>query len=72
MKISIKAARVNAGFNIADAAAHVGHKRASLWRWESGRDKIPPNIKTALCRLYGVAEADIRETDCNGPGGASQ
>lgn len=61
MKISIKAARVNAGISPVDAAAHVGYKRASLWRWETGRDKIPPHIKTALCRLYGVAEADIRE-----------
>jgi len=39
----------------------VGYKRGSLWRWETGRDPVPPDIKTALCRLYGVREEDIRE-----------
>ena len=61
MKITLKAARVMAGFGVAEAAAHVGYKRASLWRWETGRDPVPPDIKTALCRLYGVREEDIRE-----------
>jgi len=61
MKITIKAARVNAGIGIIEAAARVGYKRGSLWRWETGRDPVPPDIKTALCRLYGVREEDIRE-----------
>lgn len=61
MKITLKAARVNAGIGMVEAAAHVGYKRASLWRWETGRDPVPPDIKTALCRLYGVREEDIRE-----------
>lgn len=63
MKITMRAARVNAGIGISEAAARVGYKRASLWRWESGRDPIPPDIKTTLCRLYGVREADIREVN---------
>ena len=61
MKITMKMARVGAGIGMDQAAAHVGYKRASLWRWESGRSKIPPVVKTLLCHLYGVSEEDIRD-----------
>lgn len=61
MKITLKAARVMAGMTLKDAAEQVGYKRASLWRWESGQSPVPPVIKTALCRMYGVDEEEIRE-----------
>ena len=59
MKITMKA--VMAGYSIARAADHVGYKRASLWRWESGRSRMPDIVKLMLCQLYGVKEEDIRD-----------
>lgn len=60
MKITLKAARVNAGITCAEAAESVGYKRGSLWRWETGKAEIPAPILERLCRLYGVEEDDIQ------------
>ena len=54
VKISIRAARVNAGFSQKDAADLLGVSNKTLGNWEKGitfpsADKIP-----AICELYGV------------------
>jgi DNA-binding XRE family transcriptional regulator len=62
MKITMKAARVMAGIGADRAADHVGYKRGSLWRWESGRSRMPAIVKTLLCDFYGVDENDVADT----------
>lgn len=58
-KISLKAARVNAGFSQKAAAKALGISNQTLCKWEKG--KAFPNAKqiAALCKLYGVSYDDI-------------
>ena len=60
MRITLKAARVNAGLSQEEVCKKIGRKRLSLWRWESGKDAPPPKILDELCALYGVEKADIK------------
>ena len=55
VKISIRAARVNAGFLLKEAADRLGISSKTLGNWEKGitfpsADKIP-----VICELYGVS-----------------
>lgn len=57
--ITLKAARVNAGYTQAQVEKELGFSRSTLTRWESGKH-VPSAIKLKqLCRLYGVLESDI-------------
>lgn len=60
MKISLKAARVNAGLKQREAAEKLGISRDTLRKYELG--KIPMRIDTAkkLCEIYGLAENSIK------------
>lgn len=59
MKISLKAARINAQMKQVDAAKQIGVSRAALISWETG--KTSPKIENVikLCQLYGVSTEDI-------------
>ena len=58
-KMSLKAARVNAGLTQKGAAAKIGISNKTLHNWESGRS-FPDAIKVvALCEAYGVAYDDL-------------
>lgn len=59
MKISLKAARINAQMKQIDAAKQIGVSRAALISWENG--KTSPKIENVikLCQLYGVSTEDI-------------
>lgn len=55
LKISIRAARVNAGLSQKDAAGHLGVSNKTIASWEKGAtfptlDKIPE-----ICELYGLS-----------------
>ena len=55
VKISLRAARVNAGYSQKEAADLLGVSNKTLGNWENGItfpavDKIP-----VICRLYGVS-----------------
>lgn len=54
MKITLKAARVNAGFTQKEAAKELGVSNKTVCNWELGESV--PNIKQVelLCGLYGV------------------
>lgn len=54
IKITLAAARVNAGLTQAQAAERLGISKATLVRWEGG--KTDPSIKQAsdMADLYGV------------------
>lgn len=64
MKITLKAARVNAGFTLEQASAKTGFARSTLSCWETG-GRSPKHVNLQrLCELYGV---DIQELNLNPP-----
>lgn len=60
MKISLKAARVNAGLKQKDAAEKLGISRDTLRKYELG--EIPMRIDTAkkVCEIYEIPENYIK------------
>lgn len=54
VKISIKAARVNAGFSQKEAAERLGVSTKTLGNWEKGVTFPPADKIPAICDLYGV------------------
>lgn len=58
-KITLRAARVNAGINQKDAAAAVGVSNKTMGKWENGI--ACPNViqAYAMCSLYGIPFDDI-------------
>lgn len=60
MKITLKAARVNAGMKQSDVEKTLGFSRSTLTRWESGKCTPRANTLEELCRLYGVSLSDIK------------
>lgn len=64
MKITLKAARVNAGFTLEQASAKIGFARSTLSCLETG-ERSPKHVNLQrLCELYGV---DIQELNLNPP-----
>ncbi len=59
MKITLKAARVNAGLTQKEAAAALRVSNKTLGNWEAGASM--PNVKavTAICELYGIEYDNI-------------
>lgn len=59
MKITLRAARVNAGMSQKIAAERIGVNPATLGKWEA--QKGSPSIEQAqrLCNLYRVPISDI-------------
>lgn len=59
MKISLKAARVNAGLAQKEAATRLGVSNKTLHSWESGKTFPGADKIDALCDLYGIAYDNI-------------
>lgn len=59
MKITLAAARVNAGLKSKDVAARLQIARQTLRNWEAGTQIPKPIYFDALCRLYGCTAEDI-------------
>lgn len=59
MKLTLKAARTNAGYSQKAAAIELDISNKTLWKWENGI--AFPNVKQvdAICALYGLAYDDI-------------
>ena len=55
VKISIRAARVNAGFLQKEAAIQLGISNKTLCNWENGITFPPADKIPAICELYGVS-----------------
>lgn len=55
VKISIRAARVNAGFSQKEAADRLGVCNKTLGNWEKGVTFPPADKILAICGLYGVS-----------------
>lgn len=58
-KISLRAARINAGITQKDAASSVGVSNKTMVKWEKG--VAFPDVVQALklCRLYNISFDDI-------------
>lgn len=54
MRISLKAARVNAGLSQAKASKALGIARATLVNYESGRTRVPASIIKKMVDLYHI------------------
>lgn len=63
MKITLRAARVNAGVGQLEAAKAIGVNVATISRWENGQ--TVPNAKNfkALCELYRCPGEFIKLND---------
>lgn len=59
MKVTLKAARVNAGLNQAEVARNVGVSRQSVVNWENGSAEPKASYFKALCEMYQVNPMDI-------------
>lgn len=55
MKITLKAARVNAGLTQEQVVAETGISRSTLHRWENGKGSPRLLDLQRLCELYGIA-----------------
>lgn len=60
MKITLKAARINAGLTQADVKTATGIARSTLVRWENGMTAPKVEDLYKLCELYRVKLEDIR------------
>ena len=59
VKLTLKAARVNAGFTQEEAATRLGISPATLGNWEKGVSFPDAQQINAICALYGVSYEDL-------------
>lgn len=66
-RITLKAARVNAGYDQKTAAKILGISNSTLGKWERGESF--PNVDKAqeMCSLYGLSYNDILFLSKNSP-----
>lgn len=58
-KMTLKAARVNAGFSQKEASGRLNISNKTLCNWEKGVSFPKANKIEALCNLYGITYDDI-------------
>lgn len=56
LKITLTAARVNAGYSIDDVANKLHKTKWTIINWEKGRCSIKIQDFNALCRLYNISK----------------
>lgn len=61
--ISLKAARVNAGFTLEEAAEAVLRNKNTISNWETGRHAISKSDFSNLCELYNTPEEIVRKPE---------
>lgn len=59
LKISLKAARVNANLTILEAAKRIGVGKDTLIKWEKRPWSVSAYNQAAISRAYGVSIDDI-------------
>lgn len=59
LKISLKAARVNANLSQENVAKKMKKSKVTINNWENGKTQIDYGNLTELCRLYSVTMDDI-------------
>lgn len=61
MKITLRAARVNANMTIKQVAEKIGVTDEKLRNFERGRTVVPNDKLSELLDLYGMEKEDLRE-----------
>lgn len=59
-KVSLTAARVNAGFTLKEAAKLLKVSERTISRWESGKASPSVDHFVGLCKLYGCSVDAIK------------
>lgn len=59
MKMTLKGARVNAGYTQKEIANLIGVNETTIVNWESGNTAITAKHLLSLCNLYKMAMDDI-------------
>lgn len=59
LKITLKAARVNAGMTQGEAAEKAGVTIQTLCSWENGKTEPSPLNVFGLCSIYGISVDNI-------------
>jgi DNA-binding XRE family transcriptional regulator len=59
VKVSLKAARINANLNQKAAAAKLGISNKTLCNWENGKTEIPVSKVESICDLYNLHYDEI-------------
>lgn len=59
MKLSLKAARVNAGVTQEAAGKAIGVERNTIGNWEKGKSAPRIDQMYDLCKLYNISVDDI-------------
>lgn len=63
LRISLKAARVNAELKQIDTANALNVDKKTVCSWEKGRTMPDSDKVAALCALYGISYDNIRWTN---------
>lgn len=58
-KITLAAARINAGYSQENLAKLIGVTRSTLARWETGKTEIKAKYLCAFCKHTGFSVEDI-------------
>lgn len=58
-KMTLRAARVNAGLSQYQAAEQLEISNKTLGNWETGRSYPPADKIDKICQLYGVSYDDL-------------
>ena len=58
-KVTLKAARISAGFTRKALAERMGISDDTVARWETGKTSIKPAYLYMLCGITGFTEGDI-------------
>lgn len=56
MKISLKAARVNANLTQSEVAKKLRKNKQTIVNWENGKTSMDAANFAALCKLYNIGE----------------
>ena len=59
VKVTLAAARTNAGYSQEKLAELMGVNRTTLARWETGKSEITARNLCAFCKLTGFSVDDI-------------
>lgn len=65
MKISLRAARVNANLTIIEAKDKIGVDYTTLCRWEKNPNTVKAESQDKICEVYGIAKEQIDWSEAN-------
>ena len=60
MKVSIKAARVNAEYTMKEASERIGVSENTLRSWEKMKSSPKAELMPVICKTYGCTYDDLR------------